>query len=114
MLKHTLDAVARLDYRISNASSSSTIRPIRSSARSRPLPRTRRALQVHNVEKSRLQGGRAAHRDGAHGGRRRVIGIIDADYVVQPDWLKDLVPVFADPRVAWCKRRRSIATATVR
>jgi hypothetical protein len=28
-----------------------------------------------------------------------IIGIIDADYVVQPDWLKDLVPAFADPRV---------------
>ncbi|HEU0085169.1 MAG TPA: glycosyltransferase family 2 protein, partial [Bradyrhizobium sp.] len=28
-----------------------------------------------------------------------IIGIIDADYVVQPDWLKELVPVFADPRV---------------
>ncbi len=28
-----------------------------------------------------------------------VIGIIDADYVVQPDWLKDLVPLFRDPNV---------------
>jgi len=28
-----------------------------------------------------------------------VIGIIDADYVVQPDWLKDLAPLFADPKV---------------
>jgi hypothetical protein len=28
-----------------------------------------------------------------------IIGIIDADYAVEPDWLKDLVPVFADPRV---------------
>jgi cellulose synthase/poly-beta-1,6-N-acetylglucosamine synthase-like glycosyltransferase len=28
-----------------------------------------------------------------------VIGIIDADYVVQPDWLKDLVPLFSDPSV---------------
>jgi cellulose synthase/poly-beta-1,6-N-acetylglucosamine synthase-like glycosyltransferase len=28
-----------------------------------------------------------------------IIGVIDADYVVQPDWLKDLVPVFNDPRV---------------
>jgi hypothetical protein len=28
-----------------------------------------------------------------------VIGIIDADYVVHPDWLKDLMPAFADPRV---------------
>jgi exo-beta-1,3-glucanase (GH17 family) len=28
-----------------------------------------------------------------------VIGIIDADYVLQPDWLKDLAPLFADPSV---------------
>jgi cellulose synthase/poly-beta-1,6-N-acetylglucosamine synthase-like glycosyltransferase len=28
-----------------------------------------------------------------------VVGILDADYVVQPDWLKDLVPLFADPSV---------------
>ena len=28
-----------------------------------------------------------------------IIGVIDADYVVHPDWLKDLVPTFADPEV---------------
>jgi hypothetical protein len=28
-----------------------------------------------------------------------IIGSIDADYVVSPDWLKDLVPLFSDPRV---------------
>jgi len=28
-----------------------------------------------------------------------IIGILDADYVVKPDWLKDLVPAFADPKV---------------
>ena len=28
-----------------------------------------------------------------------IIGILDADYVVQPDWLKDLTPVFVDPKV---------------
>jgi hypothetical protein len=28
-----------------------------------------------------------------------VIGIIDADYVVHPDWLKDLAPLFLDPNV---------------
>ncbi len=28
-----------------------------------------------------------------------IIGVIDADYVVAPNWLKDLVPAFADPRV---------------
>ena len=42
-----------------------------------------------------------------------VIGMIDADYVVHPDWLKDLVPLFArSRRSAWCRRRRIIATAT--
>jgi cellulose synthase/poly-beta-1,6-N-acetylglucosamine synthase-like glycosyltransferase len=28
-----------------------------------------------------------------------IIGVIDADYVVRPDWLKDLVPYFADQKV---------------
>ena len=28
-----------------------------------------------------------------------IIGVIDADYVVQPEWLKDLVPLFRDPTV---------------
>jgi cellulose synthase/poly-beta-1,6-N-acetylglucosamine synthase-like glycosyltransferase/exo-beta-1,3-glucanase (GH17 family) len=28
-----------------------------------------------------------------------IIGIIDADYVVAPGWLSDLVPVFVDPKV---------------
>ena len=28
-----------------------------------------------------------------------IIGVLDADYVVHPDWLKDLVPAFADPAV---------------
>ncbi len=41
-----------------------------------------------------------------------VIGIIDADYVVHPDWLKDLVPLFSDPRSALSRRRRITATAS--
>ncbi|HXG79232.1 MAG TPA: glycosyltransferase [Methyloceanibacter sp.] len=28
-----------------------------------------------------------------------IIGVLDADYVVRPDWLKDLVPAFADASV---------------
>jgi exo-beta-1,3-glucanase (GH17 family)/cellulose synthase/poly-beta-1,6-N-acetylglucosamine synthase-like glycosyltransferase len=28
-----------------------------------------------------------------------IIGVLDADYVVHPDWLKDLVPIFADGKV---------------
>ena len=30
-----------------------------------------------------------------------IIGTIDADYVLDPDWLKDLAPLFADPRVGF-------------
>jgi cellulose synthase/poly-beta-1,6-N-acetylglucosamine synthase-like glycosyltransferase/exo-beta-1,3-glucanase (GH17 family) len=29
-----------------------------------------------------------------------ILALIDADYVVDPNWLKDLVPAFADPKVA--------------
>jgi exo-beta-1,3-glucanase (GH17 family)/cellulose synthase/poly-beta-1,6-N-acetylglucosamine synthase-like glycosyltransferase len=29
-----------------------------------------------------------------------IIAVIDADYAVEPDWLKDLVPYFADPKIA--------------
>ena len=28
-----------------------------------------------------------------------VVAVIDADYVVRPDWLRDLVPAFANPRI---------------
>jgi exo-beta-1,3-glucanase (GH17 family)/cellulose synthase/poly-beta-1,6-N-acetylglucosamine synthase-like glycosyltransferase len=31
--------------------------------------------------------------------RAEVIGVVDADYVVEPDWLRTLVPHFADARV---------------
>ncbi len=30
-----------------------------------------------------------------------VIGVIDSDYIVRSDWLKSLVPYFADPKVGW-------------
>lgn len=32
--------------------------------------------------------------------RTQVVGVVDADYEVTPDWLSDLVPHFADPKVA--------------
>jgi cellulose synthase/poly-beta-1,6-N-acetylglucosamine synthase-like glycosyltransferase len=33
--------------------------------------------------------------------RAEIIGIIDADYEMQPDFLRELVPAFADPQVAF-------------
>ena len=65
------------------------------------VARSANASKFINAEKVQgFKAGAATHRDGPHGrGRAEIIGIIDADYVVQPDWLKDLVPVFTDPRV---------------
>ena len=40
-----------------------------------------------------------------------IIGIIDADYVVHPDWLNDSVRRSRIRRSALCRRRRTIATA---
>ncbi len=31
----------------------------------------------------------------------RLIGVIDSDYVVRPDWLKAVVPYFDDPRISY-------------
>ncbi len=32
--------------------------------------------------------------------KAEILALIDADYVVDPNWLRDLVPAFADPKVA--------------
>ena len=102
MLKQTLDALAQLDYPdyecvvvINNT----------------PDP----ALWMPVEEHCRVLGGRfkfvrADNLSGFKAGALRlamvhtaadaeVIGVIDADYVVRPDWLKDLAPRFRDPGV---------------
>jgi exo-beta-1,3-glucanase (GH17 family)/cellulose synthase/poly-beta-1,6-N-acetylglucosamine synthase-like glycosyltransferase len=102
MLKQTLDAVARLDYPnfecvviINNTPDPEFWQPIQDHCRA-----LGERFVFINAEK--VQGFKAGalriamERTAADA---EIIGIIDADYVVQPDWLKDLVPVFADPRV---------------
>lgn len=32
--------------------------------------------------------------------RAEVVAVIDADYIVRPQWLRHLVPAFSDPEVA--------------
>jgi len=102
MLKQTLDALARLDY-----------------------PHWEAVIVINNTpdpafwmpieEHCRLLGDRfkfvnAEKVDGFKAGALRlalshtapdadIIGVIDADYAVHPDWLKDLAPAFGDPRV---------------
>jgi exo-beta-1,3-glucanase (GH17 family)/cellulose synthase/poly-beta-1,6-N-acetylglucosamine synthase-like glycosyltransferase len=102
MLKQTLDAVSRLDYPnfecvciINNTPDPDFWQPIQDHCRA--LGERFKFINAEKVEGFKAGALRIAmDRTAADA---EIIGIIDADYVVHPDWLKDLVPVFADPRV---------------
>jgi cellulose synthase/poly-beta-1,6-N-acetylglucosamine synthase-like glycosyltransferase/exo-beta-1,3-glucanase (GH17 family) len=102
MLKQTLDAVSRLDYPnfecvviINNTPDPEFWQPIQNHCRD--LGERFVFINAENVKGFKAGALRIAMERTAVDAE--IIGIIDADYVVQPDWLKDLVPVFADPRV---------------
>ena len=102
MLKQTLDAVARLDYPnfeciviINNTPDPEFWQPIQDHCRT--LGERFKFINAEKVEGFKAGALRIAMERTA--ADAEIIGIIDADYVVQPDWLKDLVPAFADPRV---------------
>src|ERR1700710_1809659 len=102
MLKQTLDAVAQLDYPnfecvviINNTPDPEFWQPIQDYCRS--LGERFVFINAEKVQGFKAGALRIAMELTAVDAE--IIGIIDADYVVQPDWLKDLVPVFADPRV---------------
>ena len=102
MLKQTLDAVSRLDYPnfecvviINNTPNPEFWQPIQDHCRA--LGERFKFINAEKVEGFKAGALRIAMARTA--ADAEIIGIIDADYVVQPDWLKDLVPVFADPRV---------------
>src|SRR5712672_1451621 len=102
MLKHTLDAVARLDYPnfecvviINNTPDPEFWQPIQDHCRA--LGERFKFINAEKVEGFKAGALRISMERTAVDAE--IIGIIDADYVVHPDWLKDLVPVFADPRV---------------
>ena len=102
MLKQTLDAVARLDYPnfecvviINNTPDPEFWQPIQDHCRA--LGERFKFINAEKVQGFKAGALRIAMERTAVDAE--IIGIIDADYVVQPDWLKDLVPVFADPRV---------------
>jgi cellulose synthase/poly-beta-1,6-N-acetylglucosamine synthase-like glycosyltransferase len=102
MLKQTLDAVARLDYPnfecvviINNTPDPAFWQPIQDHCRA--LGERFKFINAEKVKGFKAGALRIAmERTDADA---EIIGIIDADYVVQPDWLKDLVPAFDDPRV---------------
>jgi exo-beta-1,3-glucanase (GH17 family)/cellulose synthase/poly-beta-1,6-N-acetylglucosamine synthase-like glycosyltransferase len=102
MLKQTLDAVSRLDYPnfecvviINNTPDPAFWQPIQDHCRA--LGERFKFINAEKVQGFKAGALRIAMDRTAVDAE--IIGIIDADYVVEPDWLKDLVPVFADPRV---------------
>ena len=102
MLKQTLDAVSRLDYPnfecvviINNTPDPEFWRPIQDHCRA-----LGERFKFINAEKVKgFKAGALKIAMDRTAVDAEIIGIIDADYVVRPDWLKDLVPVFADPNV---------------
>jgi cellulose synthase/poly-beta-1,6-N-acetylglucosamine synthase-like glycosyltransferase/exo-beta-1,3-glucanase (GH17 family) len=102
MLKATLDALARLDYPnfecvviINNTPDPAFWQPIQDHCRA--LGERFKFINAEKVQGFKAGALRIAMERTA--ADAEIIGIIDADYVVGPDWLKDLVPAFADPRV---------------
>jgi len=102
MLKQTLDAVARLNYPnfecvlvINNTPDPALWRPIEEHCQT--LGERFKFLNVDKLAGFKAGALRLAQAHTAPDAE--IIGVIDADYVVHPDWLKDLVPVFADQRV---------------
>ncbi|MSO67517.1 MAG: glycosyltransferase [Pseudolabrys sp.] len=102
MLKQTLDAVARLDY--PNFECVLVINNTPDPAMWLPIEEHCRALGdrfkfVRSDDVAGFKAGALRLAMVHTAADAEVIGVIDADYVVQQDWLKDLVPQFRDPAV---------------
>ncbi len=102
MLKLTLDSVARLEYPnfecvvvINNTPDPAFWQPIEEHCRT--LGDRFKFVYAEKLAGFKAGALRLALTHTADDAT--VIGVIDADYVVHPDWLKDLVPAFADPAV---------------
>ncbi len=102
MLKQTLDAIARLDYPnfecvvvINNTPDPALWMPIEEHCR--VLGDRFKFVRADNLQGFKAGALRLAMIHTA--ADAEVLAVLDADYVVQPDWLKDLVPLFADPNV---------------
>jgi cellulose synthase/poly-beta-1,6-N-acetylglucosamine synthase-like glycosyltransferase len=102
MLKQTLDAVARLDYPnfecivvINNTPDPALWLPIEDYCRA--LGERFKFVNADSVQGFKAGALRLALAHTA--ADAEVIAVVDADYVVQPNWLKDLVPLFRDPEV---------------
>jgi len=102
MLKATLDAIADLDYPnfecvlvINNTPDPVLWQPVEEHCR--VLGERFKFVRVENLVGFKAGALRLALAHTASDAD--IIGVIDADYVVDADWLKDLVPQFADAQV---------------
>ena len=102
MLKATLDAVARLAYPnfeciiiINNTPDPAMWQSVEEHCRT--LGERFRFVNAPKLEGYKAGALRLALAHTA--ADADIIGIVDSDYAVSPDWLRDLVPVFADPKV---------------
>ena len=102
MLKATLDTVARLNYPnyeciviINNTPDPALWRPVEEHCRT--LGERFKVLREDNLSGFKAGALRLALAHTA--ADAEIIGVLDADYAVQADWLKDLAPLFADPKV---------------
>lgn len=100
MLKLTLDAIARLNYPnyecivvINNTPDSRFWQPI--ADRCRELGERFKFVYAEKLDgfKAGALGLAMVHT----AADTEIIGVLDADFVVHPDWLKHLIPAFADP-----------------
>lgn len=102
MLKQTLDGVAALAYpnfecvvALNNTPDPAFWRPIEEHcAKLGPRFKFLNLQDLKGFKAGALREALKATADDAE-----IVGVIDADYLVTPDWLSDLVPAFADPRV---------------
>jgi exo-beta-1,3-glucanase (GH17 family)/cellulose synthase/poly-beta-1,6-N-acetylglucosamine synthase-like glycosyltransferase len=102
MLLQTIDSVARIDYPnfecvvvINNTPDPAFWEPIE--ARCQELGPRFKFVRIENLAGFKAAALRLAMAETA--ADAETIGVIDADYVVARNWLKDLVPVFDDPNV---------------
>ncbi len=102
MLNATLDSVAALDYPnlecvlvINNTPDPALWRPVEDHCRE--LGERFKFLSVDDLKGYKAAALRLALAHTADDAE--IIGVLDADYVVERDWLKDLVPLFADKGV---------------
>jgi cellulose synthase/poly-beta-1,6-N-acetylglucosamine synthase-like glycosyltransferase len=102
MLRQTLDSVARLNWPnfecivvINNTPDPALWEPIEDHCQS--LGERFKFVRADELQGFKAGALRLALEHTAP--EAEIIGVLDADYVVHPDWLKDLVPAFGDPEV---------------